>query len=34
VDVAVRPKDGSFSALSARFPAGTPFSALISARKL
>jgi arsenite methyltransferase len=33
VDVAVRPKDGTFSALSARFPAGTPFSALISARK-
>jgi arsenite methyltransferase len=33
VDVSVRPKDGTFSALSARFPAGTPFSALISARK-
>ncbi len=33
VDIAIRPKDGTFSALSARFPAGTPFSALISARK-
>ena len=33
VDIAVKPKDGTFSALSARFPAGTPFSALISARK-
>ncbi len=33
VDIAIRPKEGTFSALSARFPAGTPFSALISARK-
>ncbi len=33
VDVAVTPREGGVSGLLARFPLGTPFSALITARK-
>jgi arsenite methyltransferase len=33
VDIQVTPKDGALNTLSARVPAGMPFSALISARK-